>query len=872
MIKRLNWPHQITGIAFLVILSMASKAVVAQDEEGTPPPPAETETVTESTAQEAATEAAEPAVVETETDTVVPEAQEEPTDPGETLVNLNLQKRPVEDIIEYIVKWTGKVVMVQEQALLSKKITVLAREPVPQRQAIELLFQAFKLNDLAVVETDDMIMIDQITDIRQLQPGVVYGPEIEISDLPDDGNIVIKVFQIKEARAQDIFDQLETSKPDYVEMTVDVNSNQIIVEGDIGFAKRIANLIKILDVEPYIAVKVETFRLKYADANTVAGLIETLFAPSGAPTSGSTRTSTNSQQQRGRTQTASRNNNQNVVEVGTSEQLTVTVLEPTNSITVRAEPDILTEITSLLETAWDVAPSQEGEIFRIYDLKYTDPIKVKDLLSALLENGAGGSAGGARGQQRTQRTTGNAGSGADAAVANIFRIEAYPDSNRLIVISKSPSNFEWLDQMIMKIDEPLTVGMPVNIELKHASAIEVAEILNALLASAGSNSSISAPEEGLSGVDFGVAGSNATNTGGGSGGEQEISFPWQSNRGAGGDAAEVSAIVGKARVVPNSAQNSLLVLATPEIQDAVLDIIQELDRPGRQVMITAVLAEVELGDDFEFGLRFGNVTSVNGENAVVINGQGTNGSMFAATKDDIFSTFATSILSFGVDATVVLQALDQLTNTRILQQPRIFTSDNKEAKFFDGKDVPFQSSGESTSGGGNVIASYEQIAVGIGVNVRPRITREKNVAMEIEILLSNVDNTGAGSPGNNPTIKRRQTNTTVTVKNGQTIVLSGIRTESEAMIERKVPLLGDIPILDLVFSSKSENTVVSELVVFITPIVVDNPDENDINFNELDRRRLEQLADPLSERTEQLKEKLGVNEGGGSGKVDPRRD
>jgi general secretion pathway protein D len=241
------------------------------------------------------------------------------------------------------------------------------------------------------------------------------------------------------------------------------------------------------------------------------------------------------------------------------------------------------------------------------------------------------------------------------------------------------------------------------------------------------------------------------------------------------------------------------------------------------------------------------------------------------------STFSTSILNFGVDATVILQALDQITNTRILQSPRIFTSDNKEAKFFDGKDVPFQTAAESGGAtGGNVVSSFEQIAVGIGVNVRPRITREKNVAMEIEILLSNVDNTGAASPGDNPTIKRRQTNTTVTVKNGQTIVLSGIRTESEGTTKRKVPILGDIPILDLVFSSESEASVVSELVVFVTPIVVDNPDDNDVNFNELDRKRLEQLSEPLSEGARNLQRRLGVKGvapgGDDPSSSDPRRD
>ena len=775
----------------------------------------------------------------------LPEAEAEDV---QELVNLNLNKQDVSEIIEFIVKWTGKVVMVQEQALLTKKITVMSEKKLPKDTALEILYQAFKMNDIAVVETDDMIMIDNLNDVSALQPGVVLGPEVDVEQMNDDGNIVIKVFQIEEAKAQAIYDRLDPSKPEYAQLTVDVNSNQIIVESDIGYAKRVARLIEILDVEPYVSVKVETFRLQYADATTIAELIETLFASSN---SGSAPRVNTNQNTRGRTTTQQRTQAQTAVEVGTSEQLTVTVLEPTNSITVRAEPDILSEISMLLTTAWDVAPAKEGDIFRIYDLRYTDPLKVKELLAALLESGSSGSAGAARGQQRTNNRA--ASTSADAAVANIFRIEAYPDSNRLIVISKSPSNFEWLNTMIERIDQPLSVGMPVNVELKHASAIDVAEILNSLLAAGGASSSITAPDEGLTGVDFSVGsgtGGGTTGTTGNTGGtDRQISFPWQSQRDS--DSTEVSALVGKARVVPNSSQNSLLVLATPEIQSAVLDIIEDLDRPGRQVMITAVLAEVELGDQFEFGLRFGQgIVTDQGDNALVI---GTN---YTGTEDNFLPGLglASSILTLGADPTMILQALDQVTNTRILQQPRIFTTDNAEAKFFDGQDVPFQAG--TTAVAGQATTEYEQIAVGIGVNVRPRITKEKNVAMEIEILLSNVNGNSPLGAGDNPVIDRRQTNTTVTVKNGQTIVISGIRQELEGRKERKVPILGDIPILDLLFSSESDDTVVSELVVFVTPIVVDNPDENDVNFNEIDRRRLEQLSEPMGERSRILQKKM----------------
>jgi general secretion pathway protein D len=189
----------------------------------------------------------------------------------------------------------------------------------------------------------------------------------------------------------------------------------------------------------------------------------------------------------------------------------------------------------------------------------------------------------------------------------------------------------------------------------------------------------------------------------------------------------------------------------------------------------------------------------------------------------------------------------------------VFTSDNKEAKFFDGADVPFQT-GQTTGGttGGGTTASFSQIAVGIGLNVRPRITRDRNVAMEVEVLYSNVGRAStANTPGNNPTIERRQTNTSVVVKNGQTIVLGGIRTENEAKNKTKVPLLGDVPVLDWVFSSQERVTTTNELVLFITPIVVDNPDENDTNFNVEELERLRALERPLDDKVQKMQQEAG---------------
>ncbi len=815
-------------------------------------------------------------------------------------VKLAFKDTKIEDTIPFIVETTGKAVLIRLQQVAAIKITMVMDKEVTRQDALDLLFQAFRLNQVGVVETEKIVMIDMLSDMNKLQPVTVLGPEIDVAALAEDGTICIKIFKIENTKAQNVFDQLQsTNPPDYIQFSLDSNSNQIILEGDIGYAKRVQRMITLLDVPAYLEVRTETFKLKYADATQISTLIQDLFAAKtvgGGGAAAATQPGQQGQPQRpgqpAQVRRAGGGSGGEGLIPGTSEQLVVTVLPTMNSLTIRAEPEILVEIRRLITTAWDVPITKDGQPFRLYDLKYTDPIKVKDLLQALLESGggggasatrrpfsaAGGTAGGANRNAGASRAGGGGGdSGADVAVSNVFRIEAYPDSGRLLVVTKTPDNFVWLDKLIKDIDQPLKAGLPISVELKHASAVQVAEILNALLAEAGSGSGIKAPNEGLTGIDFqGAAAGDAGGTGqttttasnGSAGGTAtDIKFPWQTARGAGDTATEVSALVGKTRVVPNAGQNSVLVLATPEIQQAMMDIIEKLDKPGRQVMISAVLAEVVLGDQFAFGLKFGkrgDIQPLTGANAIVINGQGTTPIYEGTRTGDFIGDLTSSVLSFGVDASVILQALEEQTQVRILQQPRVFTSDNQEAKFFDGADVPFQT-GSTTGGttGGGTTASFDQIAVGIGLNVRPRITKDLNVAMQIEILLSNVDTTTRTvvTPGNNPTIQRRQTNTSVVIKNGQTIVISGIRKETENKVKTKVPVLGDVPVLDWVFSSTEKVSAATELVLFVTPIVVENPDGNDTNFNVDEIKRLRALEKPLDSKTEEMLKLLDDKKG-----------
>jgi general secretion pathway protein D len=230
------------------------------------------------------------------------------------------------------------------------------------------------------------------------------------------------------------------------------------------------------------------------------------------------------------------------------------------------------------------------------------------------------------------------------------------------------------------------------------------------------------------------------------------------------------------------------------------------------------------------------------------------GSATAGSSSNFASPwFDSSLLkiSTGQDLGFFLQALSTDNSARILQQPRVFTRDNKEAKFVAGQDVTIQTGQTSGFGTTGTTSSFQQQFVGVGINVRPRITQDNNVAMEVEILLSNL--TSATQNGN-AVIDRRQTNTNVTVKDGQTIVISGIRREEETVLDRRLPFLGDIPLLGAAFSSTERQKRVVELMVFLVPVVVENPDSNDHNFNASELDRLRKLEEPLDKSSKTMNE------------------
>ena len=760
-----------------------------------------------------------------------------PAESGQVI--FTFRASPMEELVPFIVRITGKVVMpVRWTTLKNTKITLVTDEPLEPSRALDLLFESLRLHGVGVVETDDLIILDQLDNIGKSGALPVLSADEDVLGRTDRASMVIKIFRAVNTEASGIGDRILETFPDAT-LTVDPNSNQIVVLGDIGLCQQVQKLIYELD-NTYVLPRTRTFRLKYADANEIAQNITELFEQDSSPARATTARSRRQQQAGRRSSASTTRRPTSTGGVGPTVELRLTVNVQQNAVTVQAEPAVIEEITELVENDWDLPRSPRTS--KLYALKYTDPLKVRDLLQALL---GGGSGGAAQGGQRRGSGTSRARSGVEQMVGGIYTIEAYPDSNSLIVLCKTEFSFDFLDDLIDSLDQPSDIGLPMLIELKHANAVTLAELLNIQLADGGGGG-MSIPDQGLRGREGGDT-DGATGGGGreGTGPAGTMTFPWQNGR-AREDQTPESSLIGKVRIVPVVRQNALSILAPPAHREALRELVEYYDRPGRQVMISVIIAEVALTDALSLGLRLSTFdigSPSRPDNAFLSTGS------FMGTDTNVLSgLFDTSVLSVNFNINAFFQALAQNNRVRILQEPRIFTADNQEANFFDGRDVPFITN-TTINSLGNPTDSFEYREVGVSLNVRPRITANRHVDMEINLELSTISDERLFGGA---ILDRRETTTRVVVKHGQTIVLSGILRDEESEIVRKVPFLGDIPLLGLLFQSRETETVRSELIAFITPYVVDNPDENDTNFNEAERERLKDLSRPLKEQDDLL--------------------
>jgi len=196
------------------------------------------------------------------------------------------------------------------------------------------------------------------------------------------------------------------------------------------------------------------------------------------------------------------------------------------------------------------------------------------------------------------------------------------------------------------------------------------------------------------------------------------------------------------------------------------------------------------------------------------------------------------VADHSLNISTLIDLLVKNLDARVLNQPTLWTKDNEEAIFFKGQNVAFLDNDKTNSTGESVTRTFEYKDVGVTLGIRPNITPDKAVDLTINLGISQVE-----SELINTQIALNKLNTTTSL----TIVLGGILFQIESDIRTKVPLLGDIPIVGGLF--RHEDTIMknNELLVFITPYVIDGPNTSDEAIEQIDnsKKKLDNIVEQL---------------------------
>ncbi len=275
-------------------------------------------------------------------------------------------------------------------------------------------------------------------------------------------------------------------------------------------------------------------------------------------------------------------------------------------------------------------------------------------------------------------------------------------------------------------------------------------------------------------------------------------------------------------VVVDEERNTLIISAYPSDWKKIKKLLERIDTPPKQILVEVTIAELTLSDELKYGLEWylkhtskdlvGTINFLSGSG-----GAGAAGVLYTLTGTSgrfqaILSAFASKNL------------------VNIISTPHIVVLDGKSATINVGTQVPVITS-ESTSpdlAAGNqpsILRNIQYRSTGVNLNVTPTITSQGKLRIKISQSLSEVQGYAPGL--NSPIILNRSISTEVTLRSGETVLLGGLISETEGGGENKVPGLGDIPIIGNLFKIRSKERKKTELIVQITPYILDNSDELD---------------------------------------------
>lgn len=419
----------------------------------------------------------------------------------------------------------------------------------------------------------------------------------------------------------------------------------------------------------------------------------------------------------------------------------------------------------------------------------------------------------------------------------VLRMVPLSRLNMVLVAAQQPEYLEQVESWIRRLDlGSSTPGRRIYVyDVQNGRAADLAATLNEMFGLSSSSSNSTSPGSSPSFRRPGSLGSfssNLTNdyspgfgtagqglSGLGSGGlEAAANENLISNRGSrdGSSGAAISLENLGLRVVTSEETNALLIFASPAEFGALNAAIKQLDIAPRQVLIEATFAEVTLTDEIKFGIEW----------LFRSGGQFANFSSSASGGINSLFPGLSYVYSGSSSVQAVLNALESITDVKVISSPQLMVLNNREARIQVGDQVPIltQQAVSTSQPGAPIVNSVAQRDTGVILRVTPRVNKSGVVTLEIAQEVSAVVPTTT-STIDSPTIQERSISSTVSVRDGSTIALGGLIRESDSNSRAGLPLLARIPLLGWLFGATNKVRDRTELVVLITPRVVRDDEE-----------------------------------------------
>ena len=510
---------------------------------------------------------------------------------------------------------------------------------------------------------------------------------------------------------------------------------------------------------------------------------------------------------------------------------TINVEPGNNSLVITDYADNLQRIGRIIN-ALDIANATDVEVLGLKNALASD---LAPVVQRLVDSGGGTTTpAAAQGQADTSfRTT----------------VIAEPRSNSLIVRAANAARLNLVRNIVDRLDQPGAQNPTGNIYvvyLRNAEAARLATTLRAALAA----------------MQTGTGTTGAIVAGGGA----PAAIPTSTSGAAGATGANPAATAAQptaqvstgGQIQADPATNSLIISAPEPQYRQLRAVIDKLDSRRAQVFIESLIVEVNANKSAEFGVQLQNIFGRKGDSNFPF--FGTNFSVGGANIIQLQQGAATGNIapSGGINlgvvrnigGTYVLGALGRFLEANadgnILSTPNLLTLDNEEARIVIGQNVPFVTgqftNTGATNGAVNPFQTIERKDVGLTLRVRPQISENGTVKMQIFQEVSSVDQTSVNSTTGLITNKR-SIESNVAVDDGNIVVLGGLLQDEYSGSKQQVPGLGDVPILGNLFKAETRSRNKTNLMIFLRPVVVrDEQQANELSLDRYDLMRLKQEA------------------------------